>query len=73
MNVSVPLRGNGRETAVGRNTTTATTMFPSPCGVMVVKHLKILRRLENANRVSVPLRGNGRETGFVRTRVKQIL
>ncbi len=38
-------------------------MFPSPCGVMVVKHLLgNIIKIGNASTVSVPLRGNGRET-----------
>ena len=43
--VSVPLRGNGCETIsvseTGQNT--GANGFPSPCGVMGVKHLTFLR------------------------------
>ena len=37
-------------------------MFPSPCGVMVVKHSSFISLPPALSRVSVPLRGNGRET-----------
>ena len=65
--VSVPLRGNGRETR--QKPVMVATMsweFPSPCGVMVVK--LVTQPVTPATRddvVSVPLRGNGRETLLV--------
>ena len=33
--------------------------FPSPCGVLVLKRIRLRRRIASMKRVSVPLRGSG--------------
>ncbi len=64
--VSVPLRGNGCETAEAKRQQRFfhSRLFPSPCGVMGVKQQRAqeLFILRGMSKVSVPLRGNGCET-----------
>ncbi len=63
VSVSVPLRGNGCETGATTTVKKTVNRFPSPCGVMGVKHRGVEYVPQQNISVSVPLRGNGCETG----------
>ncbi len=60
--VSVPLRGNGyRKSYIRCFVNYSLSVFPSPCGVMVIGNVTMKDWLcvLFLNKVSVPLRGNG--------------
>ena len=62
--VSVPLRGKGRDQLHGPVALMGFSYifpFPSPCGEKVGINVKIKTSLEHPQDVSVPLRGKGRD------------